>query len=264
MRKSGLHKQISSIFDGVPVPNKNLPEAMDASEDMLSDGQEPNEHLTPTEPASVPQDTRPSLVKRMSADPSTCASSPAIAVGRPMPLPKSSAMAVKTGPGFSSQIRKTVFGSKGSLDPRQKKMAGLVGILSLVFGVVMFVSLGGVGQSKATAGTDPSQDSVIQNQETKKAAKDWTSPQTLPANLRDATQPVFKQTNATDDGLANTGSGDLVVKGIVFSKNKPSAIINNEILTEGESINGATIVKITKDAVEFKANDKQWTQQVQR
>ena len=41
-------------------------------------------------------------------------------------------------------------------------------------------------------------------------------------------------------------------------------VINNKIVTEGQMINGAQIVKITKESVEFKANEKRWTQTVQR
>jgi hypothetical protein len=231
---------------------------------MQPQAQDPAELQTPPNPVSATQPPVPSLVKRMSADPSQCASAPAIQVDRPMPLPKSSTMTAKTGPGLSFRIRKAVFGSnKGSLDARQKKMAGLVGVLAVVFGVVMFISLGGVGQTRAAA-AEAAEEPVIQGSGTKKTAQDWTTPAPLPADLRDATSIDSRQTGSTGDTSADSGSGGLVVKGIVFSRNKPSAIINNQILTEGQTVNGITIVKITKEAVEFKANDKHWTQPVQR
>ncbi|MHC4881069.1 MAG: hypothetical protein ACYTEN_06875 [Planctomycetota bacterium] len=273
MRKSGLHKQISSIFDGVPVPqNNDLPAEADASSVLMQpetrDTTEPQEPMEPQarpNPAPAAEPSRSSLAKRMSADPSECASAPAIQVDRPMPLPKSSAMAAKTGPSISSQARKALFGSsRGALDARQKKMAGLVGVLGVVFGVVMFISLGGVGQSQATAANGTTDNQTVQTQTPTKSAQDWKTPQPLPADLRDATSTASRQTDSTGDASGNFGSGELAVKGIVFSQNKPSAIINSEILTEGQSINGVTIVRITKDAVEFKSNDKQWTQQVQR
>ena len=266
MRKSGLHKQISSIFDGVPVPQNNgIGENTEPSSDQTEPQAETAAKL-PSQPdtVSAPEQPRSSLVKRMSADPSECASAPAIQVGRPMPLPKSSLTPAKNGPKLSSQFKKMVFGSnKGALDARQKKMATLVGILSVVFGVVMFVSLGGVGQTKATAATNTEAEQNTQSQSTKKPAQAWTTPQPLPENLRDATSLGSKPV-AADSASGDSASGELVVKGIVFSQNKPSAIINNDILTEGQSIDGVTIVKITKDTVTFKAGDKQWTQQVQR
>lgn len=267
MRKSGLHKQISSIFDGVPVPQHNgRPEEADSSSVLMQPkALEPTELQTPPNPVSSTEPTRPSLVKRMSADPSTCASAPAIQAERPMPLPKRSLVPAKTGPNLSSKIRKAVFGSnKGAMDARQKKMAGLVGVLGVVFGVVMFISLGGVGQTKAAPAGDTGQEQAVQSQGTKKTAQDWATPAPLPANLRDATATASSQTELTKDVSENSASSELVVKGIVFSQNKPSAIVNNEILTEGQSINGVTIVRITKETVEFKANNKNWTQQVQR
>jgi hypothetical protein len=242
MRKSGLHKQISSIFDGVPVPqNNDLPEETDASSVLMQpearDTTEPQEPTEPQEtaepqarpnPAPATEPSRSSLVKRMSADPSECASAPAIQVDRPMPLPKSSAMAAKTGPSISSQARKALFGSgKGSLDARQKKMAGLVGILGVVFGVVMFISLGGVGQSQAKAAEEAPDNQTVQTQTPKKSAQDWKIPQPLPADLRDATSTASRQTGSTGDASGNFGSGELAVKGIVFSKNKLNPTTNN-------------------------------------
>ena len=266
MRKSGLHKQISSIFDGVPMPqNSGTLENTDSPlAQMTPETETAAERPPQPDAAPAPQPPRSSLVKRMSADPSECASAPAIQVGRPMPLPKSSLAPAKTGPGMSTQIKKMVFGSsRGALDARQKKMAALVGILSAVFGVVMFFSLGGVGQTKAMAANNTDAEQNIQSQSTKKATQGWTTPQPLPENLRDATSLGSKPA-AADSAAGSSASGEVVVKGILFSQNKPSAIINNTILTDGKSINGITIVKITKDAVEFKAGDKQWTQQVQR
>jgi len=248
----------------MPQNNGRPDEADPSSVFMQPQAEEPTELQTPPNPVSAAEPPRPSLVKRMSADPSACASAPAIQAERPMPLPKSSGMTAKTGPSLAFRIRKVVFGSnKGSLDARQKKMAGLVGVLGVVFGVVMFISLGGVGQTKAAPGTDAPQEPVIQSHG-KKAAQDWTNPQPLPADLRDATATASRKTTSAGDVYDTSGSGDLVVKGIVFSQKKPSAIINNEIRTEGQTINGVTIVRITKNAVEFKSNDKQWTQQVQR
>jgi type II secretory pathway component PulC len=55
-----------------------------------------------------------------------------------------------------------------------------------------------------------------------------------------------------------------IVKGIVYSKNKSSAVIsdNNSILHEENTIHGATIVKIHKDKVEFAKKGQRWTQKV--
>ena len=266
MRKSGLHKQISSIFDGVSVPQSGV-SAEDADLSAELSGAQTQD--TPDDrQETVPQTSGPSLVQRLSQDPSECDSAPVtpvVQVGRPMPLLKSKAMSKSAmKPSFSTQVKKAVFGSRNtSLDPRQKKAATLVGILSLVFGVVMFVSLGGVGKTHPVAADAASGDQVTQNQTTKKTAQEWKSPEPLPQDLRNATSPKMIRSGAQQEGT-NAETGALVVKGIVFSKNKPSAIINNQILSEGQAYNGVTIVKITKETVEFEANEKRWTQFVQR
>jgi len=53
------------------------------------------------------------------------------------------------------------------------------------------------------------------------------------------------------------GSGNLVVKGILYNEDNPSAIVNNQIVYEGDKISGATIIKINKDSVEFEVK-KRW------
>ncbi len=55
-----------------------------------------------------------------------------------------------------------------------------------------------------------------------------------------------------------------LVRGILYSKTKPSTVINDKrkIVYEGNTIEGVTIVKIHKDKVEFAKNDQRWTQKV--
>ena len=264
MRKSGLHKQISSIFDGVPVPanSAQAEEAAVSTEpaEAMTSGADPQE----PQPAATPQPTGPSLVQRMSGTSLECDAVPVVQVGRPMPSSKPEIVAKSSmGPRFSKQVKKAVFGAHSQLDARQKKTGVLVGILSVVFAAVLFVSLGGVGQTQATAANAAGSDLANPISVTKKTAQEWQRPEPLPQDLRNATSPVVMRSGTTQ-GETATESGALTVKGIVFSKNKPSAIINNEILSEGQTFDGITITKITKETVEFEANEKRWTQTVQR
>jgi type II secretory pathway component PulC len=57
--------------------------------------------------------------------------------------------------------------------------------------------------------------------------------------------------------------GGLIVKGIVYSEDSSFAIIGTEIVHEGGTVSGATVVKINPDSVEFEMNGKRWTQKVQ-
>lgn len=260
MRKSGLHKEISSIFDGVDVPRNSLSQE---ETDPLADWTEPEvQGVSQTdEPQRTDGSPGSALLKRMTAGPSESDPMPVVQVGRPTPLPKSkTAGKVVRKSHFTSQIEKTIFGSqRGSLDPRQKKTAALVGILSLVFAAVMFVSLGGVGKTQAAERETSGDTATTQGSAALATAKNWTGPAPLPKDLRNATAPVILQTAPEE-----TSTEQWTVKGILFSKTNPSAIINNEVLSEGQTFNGITIVKITKNTVEFEANGKRWAQTVQR
>ncbi len=55
-----------------------------------------------------------------------------------------------------------------------------------------------------------------------------------------------------------------VVAGIVYSEDKPSAIIDRKIVHEGDVIYGATVVKIYRDSVKFSKKGKNWEQKVQQ
>jgi hypothetical protein len=66
-------------------------------------------------------------------------------------------------------------------------------------------------------------------------------------------------------GLSAGGhGGGLIVKGIVYSEDKPSAVIDSQIVHQGEKIGGVTVVKINKNNVEFEVDGKTWTQEVQQ
>ena len=247
MRKSGLQKQIASIFDDVPVPQGDsasmpLPVPQQASE------QEPAKSL------STQQKTEAQ---------SRAVNTATVSTLRPRPLPK---IQVKTPKQKSTkkitdQIKQLVYGSKkGHINTRQKKMTIVVGILSLVFAVVLFSTLGGAGQSKVKAANSDPDAQETQNQANQQQSIRWQPPQPLPAEIRN---PMAPGVSRSVEG--NTpGQGQLVVRGIVFSKDNPSAIINEQIVKLGEDIYGVKIVNITKEVVEFEKDGERWTQPVQR
>ena len=55
-----------------------------------------------------------------------------------------------------------------------------------------------------------------------------------------------------------------LVKGIVYSSEKPSAVVDHKIVHEGETIHAVAVVKIYKDKVEFEKNGKKWEQKVRQ
>jgi hypothetical protein len=85
---------------------------------------------------------------------------------------------------------------------------------------------------------------------------DWQVPNPYPTTLRDPMQ--------FSSATSQTGTGGLIVKGIVYSEDNPSAVIGDKIVHQGDKILDVTITKINENSVEFEANSKRWMQNVQR
>jgi cation transport ATPase len=54
-----------------------------------------------------------------------------------------------------------------------------------------------------------------------------------------------------------------VVNGILYSEDKPSAVVGDQIIHEGDILRYFNVVRIYKDKVEFEKNDKRWTQSIE-
>lgn len=146
------------------------------------------------------------------------------------------------------------------MDSRQKKTTILVGLLAVVFAGVLMVTLGGLGRKKVDpVKADPAPTDSTANVQSQ-MLQQWRIPEPLPAELRDPMRPQAGPTEA-DPAAA---SGQMIVKGIVFSRNNSSAIVDGEIVRQGQTVNGAKVVAISKDAVEFEKDGRRWTQHVQR
>lgn len=62
--------------------------------------------------------------------------------------------------------------------------------------------------------------------------------------------------------LTPTASFYEPISGIIYSEDKPSAILGGRIIHEGDTQYGIKIIKIHKDKVEFEENGKRWTQRL--
>ena len=59
--------------------------------------------------------------------------------------------------------------------------------------------------------------------------------------------------------MANLAIVSPAISGIVYSKDRPSAIINGKLIHEGDTIAGAKIIKINRKHVVFEINGKEVT-----
>lgn len=242
--RAGLHKKVSAIFGGVPMPK-------DSDAQQLSGAPTPEHpnHIAPKPPApSHMTPTKPKPEQPMQLPPKAA----------PAKQPKADA-ALETVRQISwrqtcEQIKNKLFAPKlGGSSTRQKKVVILAPVLFIILIFVLFRVLsppsrgiGGPGGFEPTSMAAGSNDKI-----------DWQIPDPYPTTLRDPMQ--FGSVT-----IAQSETGRLIVRGIVYSEDNPTAVIGDRIVHEGDIVLDATVVRINKDSVEFELNGKKWTQKVQR
>ena len=89
----------------------------------------------------------------------------------------------------------------------------------------------------------------------------WEVPALYPQELRDPMR-FGSVTQQTQTGQGDA-PGQFVVTAIVVSEENSTAVVGTEIVGVGDTVFGATVVKINKDSVEFEMDGKRWTARVQ-
>jgi len=260
-RRGGLHKQVSSIFDGVPIPAGDGEQQSPVNEPTSE-----NPVPAPPTPVNEPTQENPVPAPPKLVAPSHLISKPSEPEQPAQPQPKPAApkqpkieVAARDA-GLNQlmeiweKISAKLFAEKEGVDVKKQKTMAVV--IPVLFVVLIFVfskvlrspSRGAAkpnpaGPSNATAAVDKRQQ--------------WQIPEPYPESLRDA-----MQFNAAD--AVSITRGLVAVRGIVYSEDNSSAVVSNEIVHEGDEIAGATVVKIYNDRVEFEMNGKTWTQKVER
>jgi hypothetical protein len=267
MKHSGLQKSISSIFDGTePIKQETTTTVATATpQSPVAVAPSKPQPATPIVTPHVTVNASPLAVATSqtpptgSAVPQSTVSQPARLTSRPRPVPKKNSDCRNTiSIKDLWKTLKTRFTSspKAAIDPQQKKTAILVAILGIVFVVVLLFVLGtspsGV-KAALKSGTD-----VSSSNSNSANIENWQKPEIYPLSLRDPMKP-----SSNSAGNPQAG-GEMTVRGIVYSSDKPSAIIADQIVSEGDVILGVKIIKIGKDFVAFEKDGKRWQQQVRQ
>lgn len=290
--KAGLQKQVSSVFKGVPLPQNNsaqkpsgtsepdrAPDAfpkntpadshvsksslitkLSQSED-LPDGTEKKQspNVFP-KPASLKQTPQSPLINKQS---------------RPKESPEQHKSAIQSenepfvevaGVGRLQQIKEKLFTPKpGVSSSRQKAMIIMVPILAIIMIFAFRQVLSKAPRKTKGAGTDDTP--VVANANAGHKI-DWEIPEPItiisrdPIKLPDESNTQNPEQGEPDETTSRITTGTIIVRDIVYSKDKPSAVIGSKIVYVGDVINDATIVKIDRDSIEFEKNGERWEQKV--
>lgn len=220
--KFGLHKEVSAIFDGIPLPMQGSNVGIAAA----------SRYVQPL--SSVSTETATAEI-------------PTAPIQKSIPE-KSENMSFGNFKQLGNKMSESILGLKIE-NKKQIAMIGLAAVLSLI---LAFILLRGTGTKHKNY--------IHKNPVGAKAGLvpqiKWQPPAEYLSNMRD---PML--VGSSKGGKSETG--DVVIKGIVYSKGSPTVIIDGLILNEGDKISGVTVVKINPDTVELKKDGKVWTQQVQ-
>lgn len=262
-RRAGLHREISSIFDGVPIPKSG------------GSGESPSK---PTPSRNGHEVQKTSNKWRFDTSESKRSAGPAMQTGAPMKPKEALKSPARTAPAEQprvetgsqtseenflqriwQQIESKLLEPKPGVSPaRQKMTLILIPALSVA---LIFVLLKVFGTAPRGA-SQTREDTVVNTASIGMTRIDWQIPEPYPADLRDPTRFTRVRTT-TDDTEGQTGK--LIVSGILFDKDDPSsssASINDEVVSEGDEILGAKVVRINKSSVEFEKDGQRWTQRV--
>jgi hypothetical protein len=262
--KAGLHKDVSAIFNGVSLPSKNgiAQPSPAAPEQKQQDNNASKPPVVPETPAGKTPAAEPPAQKlpppsHMTPTKSKSKQSKAASAKQS----KANAAAKSAGQTplqrTLGQIQNRFLAPKaGVSNTRRKVMMILVPVLFIALIFVFIQVFSGPSQKIKGRGKKEAikADAVISDSKV-----EWKVPEPYPSTLRDPMQ--FGPATSPD------GQGDasgIVVKGIVYSKENPSAVIGDQILHKGDKVFGVVIVKINENSVEFEVNGKRWTQKVQR
>jgi hypothetical protein len=256
--KAGLHKEVSAIFNGVSLPKSNGSQqssATPAPGHQDYSAPKPSAPETPTQKPPAPSHMTPTKPKPEQLP----LQSPPKAAPAKQPEAKT---AIKTAgqPQWQrtlEQIKSKLFAPKPGVNPaKQKATVIAVPVLFIVL-IFVFIQVFSTPSQKITgSGTSGSVKVAVAGPDSK---VDWQAPNPYPTTLRDPMQfgPVTYEGGQAD-------AAGLIVKGIVYSKGNPCAVIGDQIVHQGDKILDVVIIKINENNVEFEANGKKWTQKVQR
>lgn len=294
--KSGLHKKISSVLKGVPIPQGvhdwQPPEKCgpnktpNASEADVTTAKISTVFKSVTAPSGDDGQTAEHLAREHAAGPSATESTkdiepaPSPKVEKPLRPKQSAAKAVQVKqfkvpgrvvrPGqpqggtikwpLGHRMRTRLVALKPDVSAaKQKAIIALVPLLAI--GIV-FVCSRALTTTPQETGAATKKSAPVADAGNSDSEIGWRVPDPLPAAITDV--PELPDHDPALDEDQSDSSTTLNVRGIAFSEHKSSAVVGNRIVYVGDTIGDVTIVQISKDSVTFEKAGEKWSQKVRR
>jgi hypothetical protein len=165
------------------------------------------------------------------------------------------------GSGRLQRIKDRLFAPKpGGSSARQKASVALIPVLAIVLIFVVRQVFSTSPSKIEGAANDEAPSATAAVSENKVA---WEIPAPYPATLRDPMKLGPDAAEKTQTEESETGQAvELIIKGILYSEDNPTAVVGKKIVHVGEKVSGATVIGIDKDSVEFEMDGKRWKQQI--
>jgi hypothetical protein len=266
--KAGLHKEVSAIFNGVSLPKSNGSQQSSATpapahQDYSAPKPPAPEPPTQKPPAPEPPTQKPPVPSHMTPTKPKPEQLPLQSPPKAVPAkqPKADTAIKAAGRQIPwqrtlEQIKSKLFAPKPGVSTTKQKMMVILAPVLFVVLIFVFIQAFSTPSRKITG---PGTSGPVKAVAASDSKVDWQVPNPYPTTLRDPMQfgPVTTQTGQAD-------TAGLIVKGIVYSKNNPCAVIGDQIVHQGDKVLGVVIIKINENNVGFEVNGKKWTQKVQR
>lgn len=248
----GLHKEVSAIFDGVAVPGKSQDTDVEQSSAEAPKSHSGSNRWMRATSGGPQEPTPPALVAPKRAEPKP--------LNRRAELIKKLMGRLLPDDMDESAVR------------RQKFMALLIPVLSVVLVLTFVKVLSGPSRSQAAVEAMETQD--VTEEESDEVQ--WSFPEPLSLPERDPMQSeaaataaqADSQSTAGEDRADNTvgrnagGLQGVEVTGILYSDDKPAAIVGTQIVHIGDEVHGARVVSIDRDSVTLEMGNTRWKQDV--
>ena len=299
----GLHKKVSSIFDGVQIPGRensptemtsppevpapvaplvDLPSAPQASA-TGSDTPPQAPTSAPETPAATssgtnaptpqPDQTFTPTTNEQTAPAPGMGGAPELTQGAPAPTQRPASQPTRST-GAGRQVRKKTQTSTplrwvrrwltaGMDDPEVARQKKMKALVA-----VLAVALGTVlffSLREPKSGKAESADAAVA-QGTTPAEITWERPELLPADLRDpmVLGDVSKPPTGTEATAQAVDTSRFVVTGIVQGNKGYLALVSGKIVSEGDVVFDARVINIQPDGVEFESNGQRWVQPLRK